>query len=223
MAGGTPGKTVQLMAQSMLNWIAVWLLQITVESLPFLNSCLCCCLMKDATLSCNYTGEYWSTSIPLTCSLPFTCRAKASRLIFSKKFIFASIPYIRWSSFTAPGVSTHAKILVLTSTWWSKLDLSPDPLNLRGLWSFSPAKHRCTPPVLMLSSITIGTTSAVDSTSYRSGTAFTGVQWSWPQTEKLYSKATWSKTRKFVISFWVPIKSSSPVFSSFIFLWPSQN
>lgn len=136
MAGGTPGKTVQLMAQSMLNWIAVWLLQITVESLPFLNSCLCCCLMKDATLSCNYTGEYWSTSIPLTCSLPFTCRAKASRLIFSKKFIFASIPYIRWSSFTAPGVSTHAKILVLTSTWWSKLDLSPDPLNLRGLWSF---------------------------------------------------------------------------------------
>lgn len=34
------------------------------------------------------------------------------------------------------------------------------------------------------------------------------------------------KTSKSVISFWVPnttIKSSSPVFSSFIFPWPSQN
>lgn len=92
-------------------------------------------------------------------------------------------------------ISTLTKILVLTGAWGSKLDQSPDLLNLRGLWSFSPAKCRCTPPVLMLSSITISTTSAIISTSYRSGAAFTGVQWSWPQTEKLCSKATWSVTK----------------------------
>lgn len=79
----------------------------------------------------------------------------------------------------------------------------------------------------MLSSITIGTTSAIGSTSHRSGTAFTRVQWSWPWTEKpLKGHLKCHKTRKSVISFYVPttaIKSSSPVFSSFIFPWPSQN
>lgn len=103
--------------------------------------------------------------------------------------------------------------------FWCKLDHSPGPLNLKGLWSFpqqnADAHHQfqCCHP---LPSIPPGLLTAPAMDLAQQLQEFSGVDHKQKSSAQRLHEV--EKNRKSVISFWVPnttIKSSCPVFSFF--------
>lgn len=141
-----------------------------VESLPFLDSCLCCCPKREFILSCNYTGERcWEKGIMASLPpIPFLSHVEqrdSDRCIFKEIYLCQHILHqISWLPSSSD--SLHwPKFWFWLHGWWCKLEPSPGPLNLREHWSFSPVKSLCTSPVCILPSITITTICTVSSTS----------------------------------------------------------